>query len=34
MNDQQKCLIKGIPSNFDIKSNYFGPVTAKKLKKI
>ena len=30
---QQKCLINGICGTFDIKSNYFGPVIRKKLKR-
>ena len=33
VNCQQKCLINGICSTFDIKPNYFGPVIPKKLSK-
>ena len=31
---QQKCSINGICGTFDIKSNYFGPVIPRKLKKV
>ena len=33
VNHQQKRLLNGICGTFDIKSNYFGPVIPKKLKK-
>ena len=34
VNHQQKCVITGICSTFNIKSNYFGPVIPEKPKKV